>query len=41
MANMMDATLRLSPVLVVLGEIRTDNEYAQAMKILNAGHPLN
>ena len=41
MANMMDATLRLSPVLVVLGEIRTDNEYAQAMKILLAGHPLN
>lgn len=41
MANMMDATLRLSPVLVVLGEVRTDIEYAQAMKILLAGHPLN
>lgn len=40
MANMMDITLRLSPVLVILGEIRTDLEYAQAMKILLAGHPL-
>lgn len=40
MANMMDITLRLSPVLVILGEIRTDQEYAQAMKILLAGHPL-
>lgn len=41
MSNLMDHTLRLTPSFVCLGEIRTNLEFAQAVKILNAGHPLN
>ena len=41
MANSMDMTLRLSPTYVALGEIRTNMEFKQAMKIMNAGHPIN
>lgn len=41
MKNLMDQTLRFSPQLVQLGEIRTNEEFAQALKILEAGHPLN
>lgn len=41
MANLMDHTLRLTPSFVCLGEIRSNLEFAQAVKILNAGHPLN
>lgn len=41
MKNLMDHTLRLSPTFVALGEIRTNGEFKQAMKILQAGHPLN
>ena len=41
MENLMDHTLRLSPTFVALGEIRTNKEFKTAMKILNAGHPLN
>lgn len=41
MANLMDMSLRLSPTFVCLGEIRTNKEFQQAMKIMNAGHPLN
>ena len=41
MQNLMDQTLRLSPTFVSLGEIRTNNEFASALKILEAGHPLN
>lgn len=41
MANLMDHTLRLSPTFVALGEIRTNKEFKQAMKILQAGHSLN
>lgn len=41
MSNLMDHTLRLTPSFVALGEIRSNLEFAQAVKILNAGHPLN
>lgn len=41
MKNLMDQTLRFSPSLVSLGEVRTNTEFAQALKILEAGHPLN
>lgn len=41
MENLMDHTLRLSPTFVCLGEIRSNREFKTAMKILNAGHPLN
>jgi pilus assembly protein CpaF len=41
MMNIMDHTLRLSPTFVALGEIRSNGEFKQAMKILQAGHPLN
>lgn len=41
MENLMDMALRLSPTFVCLGEIRTNKEFQNAMKILNAGHPLN
>lgn len=41
MANLMDAALRLSPVLVCIGETRTDEEFKLLMKILLAGHPAN
>lgn len=41
MANLMDHTLRLSPTFVAFGEIRTNKEFKQAMKIMQAGHPIN
>jgi pilus assembly protein CpaF len=41
MENTMDHTLRLSPSLVCFGEIRTNKEFKQAMKIMQAGHPIN
>lgn len=41
MQNCMDHTLRLSPSLVCFGEIRTNKEFKQAMKIMQAGHPIN
>lgn len=41
MRNLMDHTLRLSPTFVCFGEIRTNPEFKQCMKILQAGHPVN
>lgn len=41
MQNLMDHTLRLSPTFVCFGEIRTNAEFKQAMKIMQAGHPIN
>jgi pilus assembly protein CpaF len=41
MMNIMDHTLRLSPTFVCFGEIRTNGEFKQAMKIMQAGHPIN
>ena len=41
MKNLMDHTLRLSPTFVCFGEIRTNPEFKQAMKIMQAGHPIN
>lgn len=41
MANCMDHTLRLSPTFVCFGEIRTNKEFKQCMKIMQAGHPIN
>lgn len=41
MRNLMDHTLRLSPTFVCFGEIRTNAEFKQCMKILQAGHPIN
>lgn len=41
MKNIMDHMLRLSPTFVALGEIRSNGEFKQAMKILQAGHPVN
>lgn len=41
MVNELDHALRLSPTFVCLGEIRTDAEFAQGMKILLAGHSMN
>ena len=41
MANLMDHTLRLSPTVVIFGEIRSNKEFKQAMKIMQAGHPVN
>lgn len=41
MANEMNHILRLSPSLVCLGEIRSNEEFQLAMKILLAGHPIN
>ena len=41
MQNMMNITLRLSPTFVCLGEIRSNEEFKEAMKILLAGHPIN
>lgn len=41
MANLMDHTLRLSPTFVCFGEVRTNKEFKQAMKIMQAGHPIN
>lgn len=41
MENIMDHTLRLSPSFVCLGEVRANKEFKQAMKIMQAGHPIN
>ena len=41
MENLMNMTLRLSPTFVCLGEIRSNEEFKSAMKILLAGHPIN
>lgn len=41
MQNLMNMTLRLSPTFVCLGEIRSNEEFKEAMKILLAGHPIN
>ncbi len=41
MENCMDITLRLSPSFVCFGEIRTNPEFKQCMKIMQAGHPIN
>lgn len=41
MENVMDHTLRLSPTLVCFGEIRSNKEFKQALKIMQAGHPIN
>lgn len=41
MQNLMDHTLRLSPTFVCFGEIRTNQEFKQCMKIMEAGHPIN
>lgn len=41
MENVMNQVLRLSPTFVCFGEIRTDGEFQQAMKIMQAGHPIN
>ena len=37
----MNMTLRLSPTFVCLGEIRSNEEFKSAMKIMLAGHPIN
>lgn len=41
MANHMAASLRLSPTMVCLGEVRTNKEFELCMMILNAGHEIN
>lgn len=41
MQNLMNITLRLSPTFIALGEIRTNEEFKEGMKILQAGHSLN
>lgn len=41
MDNLMAHTLRLSPTMVCLGEVRTNKEFANGMMIMSAGHPLN
>lgn len=41
MPNLMKHILRLSPTFVALGEIRDPNEFALALQILEAGHPIN
>lgn len=41
MANQMAASLRLSPTMVCLGEVRTNKEFELCMMILNAGHEIN
>lgn len=41
MENVMAADLRISPEIVVLGEIRRNNEFAEGMNIMLAGHPIN
>jgi len=41
MSNLMDHTLRLSPNFVCFGEVRSNKEFKQCMKILQAGHPVN
>ncbi|MCL4419313.1 CpaF/VirB11 family protein, partial [Patescibacteria group bacterium] len=40
MSNLMAHTLRLSPVYVVLGELRSNREFSMGMMIMGAGHPL-
>ena len=39
--NLMDHTLRLSPTFVVFGEVRSNLQYKQCMKIMLAGHPIS
>jgi pilus assembly protein CpaF len=41
MTNLINHTLRLSPSLVCLGEIRDNKEFKEATRILQAGHPIN
>jgi len=41
MSNIMNHVLRLSPTFVCLGEVRSNIEFKQMMKILQAGHPVN
>lgn len=41
MENLMNQVLRLSPTLVCLGEIRSNEEFKAGTKILMAGHPIN
>lgn len=41
MRNLMDHTLRISPTFVCFGEIRSNAEFKEAMKIMQAGHPIN
>ncbi len=41
MENIMDHTLRLSPTFVCFGELRTNKEFKNAMKIMEAGHAIN
>ena len=41
MESIMDHTLRLSPTFVCFGEIRSNKEFKQALKIMQAGHPIN
>ena len=41
MENLMDHTLRISPTFVCFGELRSNREFKQAMKIMQAGHPIN
>lgn len=41
MQNIMSHTLRLSPSLVCLGEIRTNPEFKECMRIMSGGHPVN
>lgn len=41
MSNLMDQTLRLSPTFVCFGELRSNKEFKQALKIMQAGHPIN
>lgn len=41
MVNLMNHILRLSPTFVAFGEIRSNKEFALALQILEAGHPIN
>lgn len=41
MENVMAADLRISPEIVVLGEIRKNKEFEEGMNIMLAGHPIN
>lgn len=39
--NLMDHTLRLSPTFVVFGELRSDLQFKQCVKLMLAGHPVS
>lgn len=41
MTGVMNQILRLSPTFVCIGEIRANEEFKEASKILLAGHPIN